>query len=106
MAASIWGQLKQAYGSGTLNGGFPFAPNVAFVGANAPSYVPTYGTIQQALTAAITGNVIVVGPGENDENLTINGVNQFAIIGAGVPHSSRITALIFAAGMFSIIESG
>lgn len=84
-ATSIWGQLKQAYGAGVLNGGFPFAGTVRFVGSNAPQYVTTHATIAAAISAAVSGDIIVLGPqGFTEGNLSIpEAKTNITIIGAG-----------------------
>ena len=96
---SIWGQLKTAAGAGILNGGYPFAQNIYFVGSNAPTFVQQKNTIQEAADAVVDGDVIIIGPGEYDENVTLTGKNKIAIIGAGNPESCRLTALTNGTGL-------
>lgn len=84
---SLWGQIKLAAGAGILNGlpGFPFAQNVYFVGANAPTFAQRADTIEDAIDLMVSGDVLVLGPQRHEEgNLIIpEGLNNIAIIGAG-----------------------
>lgn len=64
---SLWAQVKLAGASGVLNGGFPFARNVYFVGSNAPSTAQQVNTVQNALNLMIHGDLLILGPQQYDE---------------------------------------
>jgi len=89
---SLWGQLKVAAGSGVLNGGFAFARNMYFVGDNASPFVQTEDTIASAITAAVSGDIIILGPQIYQEgNLVIPvGKDNITIIGSSNLMSSSI----------------
>ena len=93
MSNSVWSAVRRAYASGVLDMGYPFARNVRYVGENAPTGVTAYNTIQEAVDALIDGDLLIVGPGEYDENVTITDKNKITVIGAGNPHACRLTAL-------------
>lgn len=92
---SLWGQLKLASGAGILEGGYPFAPNIYYVGDNASPYVQQEDTIADALTAAISGDIIILGPQTFQEgNLVLPaGKDNVTIIGASNKGSTIIAPL-------------
>lgn len=82
---SLWAAVKQAGAAGVLNGGFPFARNVYFVGNNAPSTAQQYNSIAAALAAMIHGDLLMLGPQAYDEgNLSIPATaSGITILGMG-----------------------
>lgn len=89
---NIWAALKAGTASGAVFGGFAYAPNFWYVGANAPKYGRRTDTIQQAVNLMQDGDVVMVGnAAEYDESVTITGKNKCTILGQG--WGSRVTAL-------------
>lgn len=93
-APGFWRNARQQYWSGQAVG-LPFAGNTYYVGSGAPPGVGIrrVDTIQAAASLMIERDVLIIGPGEYDENVTLTNVNKATIIGAGGPDSVRITAL-------------
>lgn len=90
---TLWGQIKIAGAAGVLFGGYPFAGKFIFVGSGAPSTGVTTANIAAAITAAVSGDVIMLGPqAYQEDGLTIPvGLNNVVIIGNGNRGACSIT---------------
>jgi hypothetical protein len=81
-------------------GGLPSLGNHLIVDPGNVSDVydrPPYQTIQAAVNAASAGDVILIAPGEYDEDVTIS-TAQLTIVGAGPRHSVRVTGIATGSG--------
>lgn len=92
---TLWGQIKIAGAAGVLFGGYPFAGKFIFVGSGAPSTGYTTANIAAAITAAVSGDVIMLGPQAYQEDGLIipSSLSNVTIIGNGNRGSCSITPI-------------
>lgn len=102
MGENLWGQLKAGAASGVLSGGYPFAGNIYYVGANAPIFGKRAETVQDMLNLMTDRDVGFLGPGSYNEALVWPvGLDNVTLIGAGnrgdvsiAPSASNAIALV------------
>lgn len=90
----LWPAIKLAADAGVLAGGFPYAKNNWYVGANAPIFGRRVDTLAALFAIAEPGDIAFLGPQEYSEgNLVIPAtLTNFTLIGAGGRGSSFIEA--------------
>jgi len=88
----LWPAIKQAAASGVLAGGYGYAKNNWYVGANAPIFGRRVDSIEALLAIAEPGDIAFLGPQEYSEgNLVIPAtLSPFTMIGMGNRGSSFI----------------
>jgi len=83
MATGLWPALKLGASNGVLMGGYPFARNQYFVGANSPVFGVRVDNLQALFDRLVSGDIAFIGPGSYDEEDLVIDTPNVTIIGAG-----------------------
>lgn len=100
------GLVKQAASAGILSGGYPYAHNFWYVGANAPVFARRTNTIAEALAIMQEKDVLMLGPQTYDEGNLVIDTPNVTLIGTGNRQETSIAPSATASNGLNIKSTG